>query len=285
MPAPAAKQDCAGRVAAAPPEGLTPNGRLVAASARSMFIRLVHAVLLIPFILQFALCQTPGAPAVSASSAPTGTAAPTAPAPDGQAVFLQRCSKCHGEHGEGVNAVVTFAGPSLQAEHDPGRVMMAVEVGPSHMPSFAHLLSVGEIHAVADYVTEKLAVIPLTGGNLAEGGRLFRKYCAPCHRTAVRGGALAFADTNAPALTGKSASLVAGAIRWGPGPMPSFPSAVLTDRQVASITDYVVFVEHPPSPGGTPLNWYGPVAEGFVAWVIVFGLLGITRWIEKGGSG
>ena len=205
--------------------------------------------------------------------------------PDGKAIFLKRCAKCHGAQGEGVTAAITIAGPALQAEHNPGRVVTAMEVGPSHMPSFVYVLSIPEMDAVASYVSQQLAVLPLSGGNLAQGGKLFREYCAPCHRTAVRGGALAFTGTNAPALTGKSPALIAGAIRWGPGPMPAFPPSVLTDKQIASIVDYIQFVQNPPSPGGSPMNWYGPVAEGFAAWVVLFGLLGIVGWIEKGGAG
>jgi ubiquinol-cytochrome c reductase cytochrome c subunit len=235
-----------------------------------MFIRsTVRAVLLLTLASQFALSQT------AESSTP----------PDGQAIFLRHCAKCHGEHGEGISARVTIAGPNLQAEHDHGDVMTAMEVGPSHMPSFAYVLSVPEMRAVADYVTQKIAVIPLTGGDLSQGGKLFREECAPCHRTAVRGGALAFVGTNAPDLAHTSAAIVAGTIRWGPGPMPEFPASVLTDEQVASIVDYVKLIQHPPSPGGSPLHWYGPVAEGFVAWVVVFGLMFIAGWIERGGKG
>lgn len=218
--------------------------------------------------------------------APPGNCQQASPqAPDGQAIFLQRCAKCHGVHGEGVNALITPAGPSLQAEHDHGQAMLAMEVGPSHMPTFAYLLSVQEMRAVADYVTQQLAVIPLTGGDLSDGGKLFRVYCAPCHRTAVRGGALAYSGINAPSLTGKSPAMVAGAIRWGPGPMPSFPSSVLDDKQLASVVRYVEFVEQPPNPGGSPLEWYGPVPEGFAAWVMLLFLIGLSVWIERGGKG
>ena len=205
--------------------------------------------------------------------------------PSGEKIFSQRCASCHGPRGEGVNAVITFAGPSLQAEHDSGLAMTAMEVGPSHMPSFAYVLSVEEMRAVADYVTHELAVIPITGGNLSQGGVLFREYCAPCHQTAATGGALVFTGINAPSLAGRSPAMIAGAIRSGPGPMPAFPTSVLSDQQMASIVDYVQFVEHPPSPGGNSLGWYGPVAEGFVAWVVVFIIVLSTAWIEKGGRG
>ena len=153
------------------------------------------------------------------------------------------------------------------------------------MPQFQYVLSVEQMHAVSDYVAQQIADIPLGGGDLSHGGELFRAYCASCHRTAVRGGALAFVGTNAPSLTGKSAALVAGAIRWGPGPMPSFPPKVLNDHDVASIVLYVRRVQQPPNPGGNPMNWYGPVAEGFAAWAGMLLMVGIAAWIEKGGKG
>jgi len=205
--------------------------------------------------------------------------------PEGQSIFLQHCAKCHGDKGEGISAQLSIAGPSLKAVHDPATVMTAMEVGPSHMPSFAWILSIEQMHAVADYVTQQIGVMKLPAGNLGEGGVLFRQYCATCHRTAVRGGALAFAGGNAPALTDKSAAIIAGTIRWGPGAMPAFPSSVLTDKQVASIVEYVKFVQHPPSPGGTAMNWFGPVSEGFIAWMTLLGVIAITGWIEKGEKG
>ena len=205
--------------------------------------------------------------------------------PPGKAIFEQRCSRCHGEFGQGISAVVSIAGPNLQAEHDRGGVVAAVELGPGHMPSFASTLTIPQIHSVADFVTQSLAIIPLGTGNLGQGGKLFREECAVCHRTAVRGGALAFVGTNAPALTHDSAAIVAGAIRWGPGPMPAFPPASISDQQLASIVAYIGHVQHPVSPGGYALNWYGPVAEGFVAWLGVAAMILLTIWIEKGGKG
>lgn len=210
---------------------------------------------------------------------------PVAPAPNGKEIFVQRCAECHGDHGQGISAAMTILGPNIQAELNPGSVMTAMEVGPSHMPQFQYILSIQEMQSVADYVAHDLAVIPLGGGDLGQGGKLFREYCAPCHRTAVRGGALAYTGTNAPDLTSKSDALIAGAIRWGPGAMPSFPSSVLDDKDVDSIVKYIKFVQHPPNPGGTPMNWFGPVAEGFIAWMSVFVLIAITGWIEKGGKG
>jgi len=208
----------------------------------------------------------------------------TAP-PDGSEIFAQRCSTCHGDNGQGIASAVTIAGPSLQAEHDIGSVMRAVESGPSHMPAFSRVLSVPQIRSVSYYVTTQIAVIPLTEGDLGDGGKLFRAYCAACHRTAVRGGALAFTGRNAPALTDKSAALIAGAVRWGPGTMPSFPEPVLSDQQLSSVVRYVRFVQHPPNPGGDPLKYYGPVSEGLAAGAALLIVTGVTGWIERGQRG
>ena len=227
-------------------------------------------------LVLFVLLALPAAPAQQGAPAPP---------PDGAVIFARRCSQCHGAHGEGVSGVVTIAGPNLQAEHDKGRVLTAIETGPSHMPVFSYVLTVPQMDAVADFVVNKLAIIPLEKGELAEGGKLFRDYCASCHRTAVRGGAMTYTGVNAPDLSEKSPALIAGAIRWGPGPMPPFPPEVLSDHQLDSIVNYVTFVQYPPSPGGSPMNFFGPVAEGFAAWIGVFLLIFVAGWIEKGGKG
>jgi len=208
-----------------------------------------------------------------------------APQPEGERIFAQRCARCHGESGQGISAAITILGPSLEAEHNPGLVMAAEEIGPEHMPRFEYVLSVDQMRAVSGYVAQKLAVIPVGGGNVSDGGELYRSYCATCHRTAVRGGALGFVGTNAPALTSDSAALIAGTIRWGPGPMPSFPQAVLTDAQVDSIVKYIQVVQHPANPGGRAMDWIGPVIEGVAAWCAVLALILFCIWTEIGGRG
>lgn len=255
-----------------------------------MSILLTFRVLLLIFVASLpALGQQQALPPQSFGNRPRGQISPTEPSAEpqqiGKEVFAVRCAKCHGEDGGGISAAISIAGPSIKAEHNHGEVMTALEVGPSHMPQFPYILSMQQMEAVADYVTHDIATIPLGGGDLSEGGKLFRQYCAPCHQTAGRGGALVFTGVNAPALTGKSPALVAGAIRWGPGPMPAFPTSVLTDKQLNSIVKYVEFVQQPPNPGGSPLHWYGPVSEGLAAWVIVFGVVGVAVWIEWGGKG
>ena len=202
-----------------------------------------------------------------------------------RSLFLDNCAKCHGMVGQGLAGIISIAGPSLEAEHDRESVAIRIRDGKGMMPSFKPLLSPQQITELADYVTQQIAVIPLQPGDLSEGGRLFRVNCAPCHGTAARGGALAFAGINAPSLVGKSAATIAGAVRWGPGPMPSFPEGVISNQQLDSVTTYVEFMQHPPSPGGIPMKYYGSVAEGLIAWVAMCVLVGVTMWIEKRGQG
>jgi ubiquinol-cytochrome c reductase cytochrome c subunit len=200
---------------------------------------------------------------------------------NGATLYEKKCLVCHGPQGKGTT------GPSLQSIHDANQVTQMIRVGKGNMPSFAQQLSPKEIQAIAAYVTQKLAVATpsLHGGDVSEGGVLYRANCAACHQVAARGGALVFASGNAPSLFGQGADAIAGAIRSGPGEMPTFPPSVFNDHQVASIVKYVQFVRDPPAPGGLPLNYFGPVAEGLIALIAVVLLAVIGRWIEGKGRG
>lgn len=225
----------------------------------------------------------PGSQETTAIQPSTGP--PPNSAPNGAQIFAQRCSTCHGDRGQGISVPSGIAGPSLQAVHEHGDVVAAMQIGPSHMPRFAYVLSMREMDAVADYVTQELATIPVMQGEIGQGGELYRAYCGPCHHAAARGGVMVYTGVDAPDISHKSPALIAGAIRWGPGPMPSFPPTVLNDKQLWSIVDYVQLMKKPPQPGGNALHWMGPVPEGLVAWVTVFVLIGVVGWIERGGKG
>src|SRR6185437_13877777 len=110
-------------------------------------------LLMLPLASQLAWCQTPG----------------TGASPDGSAVYAQHCATCHGPEGEGVNAIISIAGPSLQAVHDRQHVLEMVRNGKDVMPTFGNVLSAQQIEAVADYVTQHIAVISVSGGDLTQG--------------------------------------------------------------------------------------------------------------------
>lgn len=116
-------------------------------------------------------------------------------------------------------------------------------------------------------------------GDLARGGVLYRANCAPCHNAAGIGGALTF-GASAPPLGPASATVVASAMRTGPGQMPVFGPEVFDDDDVNDIVRYVRYLQSPADPGGAPLGRAGPIPEGFVAWVFGMGLVVLaTLWI------
>jgi ubiquinol-cytochrome c reductase cytochrome c subunit len=72
---------------------------------------------------------------------------------------------------------------------------------------------------------------------------------------------------------------VAEAIRTGPGAMPSYDRATLSDHEVHAIASYVSYIKHPDDRGGASISRVGPVAEGAVAWAALVLLLLFARWI------
>jgi len=73
---------------------------------------------------------------------------------------------------------------------------------------------------------------------------------------------------------------IAEAVRIGPDPMPAFDAGIIGQHDLDSLVRYVVFLRMPPDPGGFSLGHLGPVAEGFIAWIVGFaGLFVIIRLI------
>jgi mono/diheme cytochrome c family protein/rhodanese-related sulfurtransferase len=71
----------------------------------------------------------------------------------GRAVYVEHCARCHGAHGEGVNAV-SLANPAFLASASDGFVQYAVSHGRSGtpMPAFAGRLTPQQIDDVVAYV-------------------------------------------------------------------------------------------------------------------------------------
>lgn len=242
-----------------------------------------------------------------------GVAAPArleAPAPaDVRQMYLSDCAVCHGSTGRG-----TDRGPTLVAV---GRASLDYQLSTGRMPLVGVGRDAGEpgaplqplpntaaadpdivprrhdpaydaptIAALVDYVSALTGgggpdIPHLVGGNVAEGGDLFRLQCAACHAWAGDGGALLRRE--APALHASTTTQIAEAVRIGPGQMPAFGDAALTDDQVASVAAYVQYLDHPRDRGGTPLWHLGPVTEGAMALVSIAVLLLFTRWIGERG--
>ena len=110
-------------------------------------------------------------------------------------------------------------------------------------------------------------------GNLARGRALFMTNCSACHGATAQGGSVGYGWI-APSLDRATVTQVAQAIRIGPGVMPRFDEHTLSTSDVNDIVRYVnVLQTNVPNAGGLPLGGLGPVAEGFVAWVLGMGVL------------
>lgn len=245
---------------------------------------------------------TPVAGAAPAPSPAQGT-------PDPAPVYLSDCATCHGSDGRGTNQ-----GPSLvgvgrasidyelstgrmplgfvgRSSDQPGRTLKALPnqdvVTPDRLPERHHPAYRPDLIAALVQYTGNLTGgsgpdIPSVGpGDLAEGGTLFRLQCAACHAWAGDGGALLHRE--APALHQSTPTQVAEAVRVGPGQMPAFGTAALTDDQVDAVAAYVQYLRNPRDRGGNPLWHLGPVSEGLIAFVALGVLLCFVRWIGERG--
>jgi len=225
-------------------------------------------------------------------------------------IYLRDCAVCHGADGRGTNA-----GPTL---FHVGRASLDYWLSTGRMPLYANTPRVpgprrverplpGQqladpnatprrqrpaypqpvIDALINYVYDLtggdgLGIPPLhpASANLADGGELFRQQCAACHAWAGDGGALLHRE--APSLHDGTTMQIAEAIRIGPGAMPAFGGAALTDAQLNDLVAYVRYLDNPEDRGGEPLWHLGPVAEGGIAWVFGLGILLVAvRWMGE----
>ena len=231
-------------------------------------------------------------PATSPTAAPSFTLAPTlsatpiagqspvAPAGPGADIFAANCSGCHGVAGQGGGAVPTlpFPPPPLAPDGFASLVAPMVRQGGIQMPSFARQLTSTQIDLVAQYVSQEIADPAARTANTAYGGQIFRLYCAGCHSTTGRGGAMA-RGRNAPNIAQYPAAEALAAMILGRGNMPVFAGNALDTRQQTSVGLYVDVLVNAPSPGGAGLGYLGPVPEGAVGAGALLILIFIAVWL------
>ena len=229
---------------------------------------------------------------VGASAAPaTGrlhqTGAPNpAEVAAGRQLYLLGCTTCHGTEGEGVEdrgpSLIGVGAASADFYLTTGRMPLDRPLAQADRKRVAY--SPAQIRQLVAFVASlgpgpPIPRIDPEHGNLAEGNRLFANNCAPCHSSAGAGGALGHA-VYAPPLDQATPLQVAEAIRIGPGAMPVFGSETIDDEQLNSIVRYTEYLKRPDDRGGLGLGHFGPIPEGFVAWVFGLGaMLGAARWI------
>lgn len=207
---------------------------------------------------------------------------------DGATLYAASCAACHGPGGQGTDAgpALTNAGAAaVDFMLRTGRMPLADPAQPVRRgrPAFGD----ADIRALVAYVAgfgagPAIPDVAVTDGtDLAAGRAEYVATCAACHGAggsgdAVGGGAIA------PPLLGTAPTQVGEAIRIGPGAMPAFDERQVSDEQLSQIAAYLQFLRDRAAPGGATVGGVGPVAEGYVGWLVyLVVLLGITRWIER----
>jgi ubiquinol-cytochrome c reductase cytochrome c subunit len=149
-----------------------------------------------------------------------------------------------------------------------------------------------QTRALVAYVTGAAAVrVPIpavrTDPSLLQRGRLlFEDNCEACHGAAGQGATAGFGWI-APPLDVATPREIGEAMRIGPGIMPVFTPALLTDRDVDAVATYVAYLKDAaPNPGGTPFAYLGPTAEGAIAALVglggLFVVISITGTTAQG---
>jgi ubiquinol-cytochrome c reductase cytochrome c subunit len=195
-------------------------------------------------------------------------------------IYTENCTPCHGADGQGSDN-----GPSLKAAGFAELVAPKVRVGEGGMPVFAGILTDQQIESVSDYVVQTLADPATHEASQGEGGVVFRLYCATCHGSTGRGGALT-GGHNAPILGEVIGADALVDMIEGPAEMPVFAGTTLTNRQQAAVALYMQdVIAQLPSPGGYGMGDRGPVTEGFFALVLGLGsLVLLARWAQGARS-
>jgi ubiquinol-cytochrome c reductase cytochrome c subunit len=266
-------------------------------------------------VLALGACVLVAAVAATIVAGPARAALPrrtlAVSAEDARRLYLRDCAVCHGSEGAG-----THLGPSLigvgRASVDywvsTGRMPLTTPGREDQLPPYRRLIPPDRgldpaamavrrkpayppevVRALVDYVAAlgpggpDIPVVDLAGSDIARGGEAFRLQCAACHAWAGDGGALLHRE--APSLHNSTATQIAEAIRIGPGGMPSFGTAAVSDADLNAVVAYVRYLDAPRDRGGQPLWHLGPFAEGLIAWVIGMGAITLAiRWMGEKAS-
>jgi ubiquinol-cytochrome c reductase cytochrome c subunit len=207
----------------------------------------------------------------------------------GKRLYDQSCATCHGPNAQGVQG----RGPSLVGVGSAA-VEFQVETGrmPAARPQQAQverkqpMFTTEQAQQMGAYI-QALGDGPKLpasnnlreGGDVAQGGELFRVNCASCHAFSANGGALS-SGKFAPSLQPSTDRQIYAAMLTGPQNMPVFGDNQLTPQEKRDIIAYVQYQKQDKDPGGFGLGRYGPVPEGLVIFLVgMVSILFVTVWI------
>lgn len=206
----------------------------------------------------------------------------------GQQLFAEGCSSCHGLGAQGGPEAPTLIGVGAAAvdfQISTGRMPLASPN--AQAPAKQVQYSDAEIAAIAAFIASlapgpqipTAAELAYEGADLSEGGELFRTNCSQCHNFTGAGGALSN-GAYAPDLRDATPRQIYEAMLTGPENMPVFSNETLTPENKLAIIKYIQNMDEQASYGGWAIGSLGPVNEGAFIWIIGIGLLiGVAVWI------
>lgn len=207
---------------------------------------------------------------------------------EGERLYLEGCSSCHGLEAEGSDNGPALIGAGSAAVHfqvATGRMPLAAPA--AQAPVKPVIYTDEEIAALAAYVASLAPgpAIPtaeqldFADADLAEGAELFRANCSQCHQAAGGGGALT-EGKYAPSLMEAEPQIIYEAMLTGPQNMPVFGDGTLTVEDKQGIIAYIDYLQTSPDPGGASLGRFGPVTEGLFLWIGLMLLLTVGAiWV------
>jgi ubiquinol-cytochrome c reductase cytochrome c subunit len=253
----------------------------------------------LPFLLLFGVLAIAG---LALAQPPSGIVRPQGQSrkplvEQGSQLYAANCSSCHGIDGRGIITPQPGAG-NIKGQGPPLQGVGAqaadfyLRTGymplskPTEQPYRSRVLFSGQqIRAMTAYIASLApgpaipAPHPETG-SLSQGLHLFTEHCAGCHQVAGEGGYVT--DKRVPTLKKASATEINEAVRIGPYYMPKFSKKDISDKELNSITAYVLQAKTPDDRGGWGIGHIGPVPEGIVAWFIAaFALVAVCAVIGK----
>lgn len=207
----------------------------------------------------------------------------------GRDLFGARCALCHGELGRG-----TEDGPSLIGA-GPAAVDFYIRTGRMPLRQAGEAVYHREQRLTDEERDALVAYIPTLSpadqqgpdipsvddwesADLSRGLDLFVSNCAACHGPTAAGIAVGQEDFSS-SLDVATPVEIAEAIRIGPGVMPVFGPDVLPGEDMEAVVAWVMNLRQREAPGGAQIGRSGPVSEGFVAWIVGLGLLGIVMYL------
>ncbi len=235
-----------------------------------------------------------GIPTQERSSPPVGHAQLMR---EGAVLYGEHCSSCHGidlKGTKGAPSLELAGGASVdfylttgrmpladkarenRAERNPQGSTVALGTQAYHGPALFDARQTAALDAyVSAHARQRIPIVPvrLAGATLQRGRSLYEDNCEACHGVAAQGATVGYQWTALP-LNRATPIELAEAVRIGPGVMPRFTRAELSDHDVDAIATYVRYLdENAQTYGGTVMDYLGPVSEGAVSAVIGVGFL------------